>query len=382
MTSGQHWSEIRRHGSPRRALTAVVLIMVSGCAPFQKTWGPRFGEHRLAPAHEHAPPVEHGTGLSDSYASRLNRTPPPIVPNGIPTPEPLSPPGSGFVPIATPVPAPSPPELEDHLTDRSDPPIDPKGVEPHSTLVSRPPEDEVSEPPDDLDAIDRVMDLGIARLTSIQNYRVTLDRQERVRDSLQPAEQVVLNVRTEPFAVRLEWPDGPNRGREVLYSETECNGMMHIKLGKTLIPVPPMQLEPSSPLALSNSRHPITEAGLLHILTQTKEQVDRVRSGDPSLGNFTLEGPHVPDDFEVTCLEVLRRTPEGEFWRLVVDQASSLPLLLEATAPDGQLLERYHFQDIQTDLEELAASDAFDPAVRFGRPIALPIDRLATGQPE
>ncbi|WP_220490437.1 DUF1571 domain-containing protein [Tautonia rosea] len=269
------------------------------------------------------------------------------------------------------------------MADHPDPPTNPRPTNaPETSFASSPPAPPAPEPTDPLDAIDLLMDQGIARLTSIQNYRVTLDRQERVRDSLQPAETVVLNVRTEPFAVRLEWPDGPNRGREVLYSETECNGMMHIKLGKTLIPVPPMQLEPSSPLALSNSRHPITEAGLLHILTQTKTQVDRVRSGDPTLGNFTLEGPHVPDDFEVTCLEVLRTTPEGEFWRLVVDQSTSLPVLLEATAADGQLLERYHFLDIQTNLDELNTTDAFDPAVRFGRPITLPIDRLATAQPE
>ncbi|MEW4567942.1 DUF1571 domain-containing protein [Tautonia sp. JC769] len=281
------------------------------------------------------------------------------------------------MPDAVPIPF----EPEAPLADRALPPdARTSGEQPPPTLASAPPAESTPEPPDDLDAIDALMDQGIARLTSIQNYRVTLDRQERVRNALQPAEQVVLSVRTEPFAVRLEWPDGPNRGREVLYSETECNGMMHIKLGKTLIPVPPMQLEPTSPIALSNSRHPITEAGLLHILTQTKEQVARVRSGDPSLGNFTLEGPHVPDDFEATCLEVLRETPEGEFWRLVVNQDTSLPMLLQATAADGELLERYHFQDIQTELDELNTPDAFDPAVRFGRSLSLPIDRLATGQ--
>lgn len=373
MTSGQQASQRRRQGSSIHDLLLVMVMVVTGCTPFQKTWSPRFRTNGWSSTFNSAPPVQPQTGRSDPDTAQLERNPDPG--NHADPPDHVQPNAStvGSVPMPLLDSAP-------HRVDRSEspiePPVNPSTHSPISAPVSAP------EPVDDLDAIDLLMDQGIDRLTGLENYRVTLERQERVRETLQPAETVVLSVRTEPFAVRLEWPDGPNRGREVLYSGTECNGMMHIKLAKTLIPVPPMLLDPQSPLALSNSRHPITEAGLLHILTRTKEQVAQIRSGDSSLGDFRLEGPHVPEEFETLSLEVLRTTPEGEFWRLVLDQATSLPVLLQATAADGQLLERYHFQDIQTNLEELNSSEAFDPAVRFGRPLALPIDRLTTVLPE
>src|SRR5262249_26067888 len=67
-----------------------------------------------------------------------------------------------------------------------------------------------------------------ARIESWTSYQVELNRQERVGESLQEAEDVVLSIRRQPRAVRLEWPSGPHRGREVLYSETETNGLMQV----------------------------------------------------------------------------------------------------------------------------------------------------------
>ena len=49
-------------------------------------------------------------------------------------------------------------------------------------------------------------------LASIKTYQVRLTRQERIGESLQPPEDVVLSIRRSPKAVRLEWPDGPHQG--------------------------------------------------------------------------------------------------------------------------------------------------------------------------
>lgn len=385
MTSGQCGEWVTFSRVPLRFLAALILFANSGCAPFQKTWANRLDGDRLAstpiPEPIRSVPVDVESS-PDPYAARLaSGNPgagwsPASDPSGIPLPPP------GAVPLAPP-----PPEIAaGNAAGTFIDPIEeqPLPVEDSPTAIMNSPATDPGVNPsvvDDFDAIHHLMDQGIALLSSYRNYRATLDRQERVRETLLPAEKVVLSVRTEPFAVRLEWPDGPNKGREVLYSEpgTECDGMMHVKLGKTLIPVPPMQLDPKSPIALSNGRHPITEAGLLHILTQTKAQVELSQAGDLSIGRFELRGPLIPAESDSSCLEIVRTTPTGEYWRLVLDEETILPILLEATDGNGQLLERYHFQNIETDLAELDDSNAFNPSVRFGRPIVLPVDRIASG---
>ena len=52
-----------------------------------------------------------------------------------------------------------------------------------------------------------------AQLAPLRNYRVQMTRQERVGDDLQPEENVVLSIRRDPRAVRLEWTEGPSAGR-------------------------------------------------------------------------------------------------------------------------------------------------------------------------
>ncbi|RUL88499.1 DUF1571 domain-containing protein [Tautonia sociabilis] len=400
MTSGEHRGRgAAARGSVLGLLAALAGLSGVGCAQLQTNWIDRIGADRIGLA-QRRPPAERSRvspEADDPYASRVgldDRPPsfsrpwtptqdrsappgamPPPQTASLPEPPPIPPPTGSPVISAT-IPPPVPPPAR---PGRAVPPSEnaPAAVSPSppTVLASRSsPSSGPAEAPsptaeDPLSGIDRVIERGITRLESLRNYRVSLDRQERVRGTLLPAERVTLSVRTAPFAVRLEWPDGPNRGREVLYSEAECGGLMHVKMGKTLIPIPPMQLAPNSPIAMSNSRHPITEAGLLHILTTTRDQLDASRGGDPSIGTFSIVGPLIPPECDAPCVEILRETPEGERWRLVVEDETGLPVLLEAETAAGELLERYHFQDLQTDLAELDAPGSFDPAVRFDRSI-------------
>lgn len=372
MTSGQ---DAARRRDPRRSPTLVAAVaalsaVLAGCAQLQQGWRDRIRVERPGetargtsiaepPRSSSSDPYAARVGLDDGRDNRswttIRDLPPP----------PASAPAGSVATTSNPVlsASMSPPDPATRPIPEPASPAPASLVSSPATTTPEPP----APPIDELDAIEVAIDRGLSRLDSLRNYRVSLDRQELVRETLQEPETVTLNVRTEPFAVRLEWPDGPSKGREVLYSEAECNGLMHVKMAKTLIPIPPMQLEPTSPIALSNARHPITEAGLRHILDQTREQLIAARSGDPTIGAFSLIGPHVPEGFDVPCVEILRETPTGERWRLVVEESTSIPLLLEATDADGRLLESYRFRDLQADLAELDDPGAFDPAVRFSR---------------
>lgn len=224
-----------------------------------------------------------------------------------------------------------------------------KRTKPKGTTAKKPRPAQV----DPLDLIDRRVADAQSRLDDAATYRVRMTRQERVGDRLLPEEVVILNIRREPLGVRLEWPDGPNKGREVLYSEQECGGMMQVRLGGP-IPVPPLKLAPDSPLAMQNSRHPINEAGLDPILNDLRAQVDALRRGDQSPGKMTLDGDRIK-----------RVDGEGTVWLVEFDPRSKLPKSVRQEDSSGQLIESYQFEDLETDVAELATTAAFDPAERW-----------------
>jgi hypothetical protein len=205
-----------------------------------------------------------------------------------------------------------------------------------------------------------------ARIEPWTSYQVELNRQERVGGSLQEAEDVILSIRREPRAVRLEWPEGPHRGREVLYSATETNGLMQVNMVDSAIPMPRLSLPPDSPLILRTSRHPITEAGFETILANLQKTIDENGRGDQSHGRISYDGLERPHALDQACHKISRVTSNGEIWQVYLDSDSILPVMVEAHSASGELLERYHFRSVTADPPLLASADAFDPNKRWG----------------
>lgn len=230
----------------------------------------------------------------------------------------------------------------------------------------------------DLNAIQSVLAGSRNRLETLASYQVTIKRQERVGDNLLPAEEVLLSIRRKPRAVRLEWPDGANKGREVLYSASSKDGLMHVKMpANTLVPVPPLALAPDSPMVMRSSRHPITEAGFDTIIGNLeKNAAQSAAGGAPPDGRLTYGGLENPGQLPRPAHKLIRVTPTGETWTVYVDPKSNLPVLVEGTAVNGDLLERYLFGEPKTNLDELLSADAFDPERRWGKPSGL-LSRLA-----
>jgi hypothetical protein len=214
------------------------------------------------------------------------------------------------------------------------------------------------------------------RLDTLTSYQVEINRQERVGDQLQAPEDVVLSIRRNPKAVRLEWRNGSHKGREVLFSQKETNGLMRINMADTPIPIPPFGLPPDSPLILRSSRHPITEAGFETIIANLKKTIEENKAGDHSHGKITYGGTEQPEQLDHPCQKIIRVTATGETWQVFLDPASSLPVMVEGKASDGALLERYLFRNVHPDPPELASADAFDPNRRWGEAKGL-LSRLA-----
>lgn len=278
------------------------------------------------------------------------------------------------IPAETPVvaQAPPPPDL---------PPLDlsqAASTAPASTSTAPAP---ATPAPAPASAIDQLKDLVAAssrQIETFQSYQVMLTRQERVGTKLLPEETVLLSIRRQPRAVRLEWPEGENKGREVLFSaDANGGGTMHIKMANALLPR--LSLPADSPLALKNSRHPITEAGLEYVVTGLKATVDAHASGTAAAGDqLAYEGLVPPAPDLPPGHRIKRITPTGETWIVTLDANNHAPVLIEGTAANGDLLERYVFRNLQSDLPALASVDAFDPDSRWGASPGI-LGRLARG---
>ena len=214
--------------------------------------------------------------------------------------------------------------------------------------------------------VDSLMASARDALADVRTYKVHLTRQERIGDALQPAEEVILSIRRSPKAVRLEWPDGPHQGREVLFAE---GGPMHINDPRGL--VQRVNLAPDSPLVLRNSRRPITEAGFDAILDHINQEVRAEAQGEKALGKMEYQGIETPEGYDRPCHKIARTAAGGESRSLFLDVKTSIPALAVARAADGSLLESYLFRDVEIDPEELANLAAFDPESRWGPPQGL-----------
>lgn len=216
-----------------------------------------------------------------------------------------------------------------------------------------------------------------SRLNALKNYQVTMKRQERVGGTLQAAEEAVLSIRRQPKAVRIQWPSGSHQGREVIYASGDGDGLLHVNMGDSIVPVPPLAIAPDSAIALSNSRHPITEAGFDTIVEDIEKSMALPAPGTPPQGKVTYAGLENPGQLERPSHKIVRVTPAGETWTVYFDTETKLPVMVQATDAKGDLLERYLFGSPKVDLPELASSDAFNPDQRWGQTKGGLLQRLA-----
>jgi hypothetical protein len=246
-----------------------------------------------------------------------------------------------------------------------------------SPPAAQPPKDPAQTQADNASkAMESVVASTRTRLESLGNYQLKLTRQERIGTALQAPEDVVLSVRRQPQAIRLEWKEGAHKGREVLYNADRDGGVMQVNMADSLVPMPRLSMRPDSPMALAQSRHPITEAGFDTIVARLERAQQRTQAGDKAAGPLSYSGLETIPECTHPCHKLLQTNPTGESWLVYVDSQTKLPALVQARAANGDLLERYVFRDVQSDITELAADTAFDPDKRWGQSPSL-IRRLA-----
>ena len=204
-----------------------------------------------------------------------------------------------------------------------------------------------------------------ARLQSLKTYQVKISRTERVGGRILPEEQIVLSIRREPKAVRLEWADGPNQGREVIYSAQLDDKSLFVHMPKSAIPLPTMKIPVDSPMVMKNSRHSITEAGFDPTIQHLLKAQDGSHKAE--LGRLAYRGVEKPPGLDRPSHVFTRYAPSGETWTVFLDASTLLPCMVVAKDSSGELNERYIYHDVRENPSDLVGVDAFDPDQRWGQ---------------
>ncbi|MCA8996541.1 MAG: DUF1571 domain-containing protein [Planctomycetaceae bacterium] len=169
-----------------------------------------------------------------------------------------------------------------------------------------------------------------AVLNQVQDYEATLIKRERVKGQLL-AQRIFMKLRPRPFSVYMKFEE-PHAGREVLYVHGKNNNQLavHEASGLTAI-VGTVNLDPASPTAMAENRHPITHVGMHNMLAMLLEQweleskygeIDVQYYPNAKLGNAECE-----------VIEVTHPRPRKQFnyhkTRLYLEKQSRLPIRIE-----------------------------------------------------
>lgn len=207
------------------------------------------------------------------------------------------------------------------------------------------------------------------RLNEVDGYTATFKKQERLRGKLGPMQTLAMKVRQRPFAIYLKFL-APVPGKEVVYAEGHHdNKVIAHTPGAAGWLVPRLAVPPDHPLALAESRHAVTEAGLAN-LTKRLIHFREMDLDDPDAVTIL---DHTTDDEGHPRLRSLHThptpDPDRPFARCEIfyDPETRIPVEIynydwpKPGHSDALLLaEHYRYEDLNFHAD-LSALD-FDPA--------------------
>jgi hypothetical protein len=208
-----------------------------------------------------------------------------------------------------------------------------------------------------------------ARLERVGCYTATLRKQERLAGKLGPEGVLRMKVRNRPFAIYLKFL-APKAGKEVVYAEGHHQNKVIAHNGDwTRKLVPRLAVAPDSLIALADQRHPVTEAGLLHLANKLLH----FRKLDIGDADAQTELDRATDAQGRTWLRSVHNHAVADGSRpfakveVLYDPVNQFPLRISSydwPAPghvgELELAESYAYDDLKLDAP-LTAAD-FDPA--------------------
>ena len=190
---------------------------------------------------------------------------------------------------------------------------------------------------------------------TVRGYRCIFNKQERINDRLQPAEEVAVAFREKPFSVYFQWLKGARKAERALYVAGENDGMMLVRPNgfiRRQIAGDIAERDPKGSDAMGASRYPITEFGLKKGTERTLASWKRARQrhtlhvrylgvykvkqlGDRECYKLERTGYDPPEEDGITELTVY------------IDKETLLQTGSVLHGEGGKLIAEYFFRDVR-----------------------------------
>jgi outer membrane lipoprotein-sorting protein len=215
------------------------------------------------------------------------------------------------------------------------------------------------------------------RLKGIQDYTCTFIKRERINGQLLPEEYIVMKARNRPFSVYMKW-QRPYEGREVIYAQGQYDGkVMAHSTGVEKVVGGTVALDPRGSMAMENSRHDITEAGIGNLVNQLVTRWQK----EKQLGQTKVEVKENANVDGRPCICVKTQHPQDpknySYFRSRVffDKENGLPIRFEGydwprrgSPPEGDVVESYTYRDLKINVSLTGLDfNVENPKYNFGR---------------
>jgi outer membrane lipoprotein-sorting protein len=215
------------------------------------------------------------------------------------------------------------------------------------------------------------------KFRTIQDYTCLFIKRERINGQLLPEEYVNMKSRTRPFSIYLKW-QRPYDGREAIYVEGQQDGKLMVhSTGVEKVVGGTVALNPRGEMAMENSRHDVTEAGIGNLIEQLVTRWDAERK----LGQTQVE---IKENAAVDgrpCILVKTTHPNDPrryaYYRsrVFIDKEHGLPIRFEGydwprrgSPPDGDKVEEYTYRDLKFNVSLTSVDFSVEnPKYNFGR---------------
>jgi holo-[acyl-carrier protein] synthase len=188
----------------------------------------------------------------------------------------------------------------------------------------------------------------VAAYAQVTDYTARYDKQEHAIDDFD-LQRINLWFR-KPLDVKLEWLNGDGKPDQwAVYRRGMNDGKVIAKktgfLGGML---GTMSLDPTSGRALSDSKHPITEVGIGHLIDEASRAMDRADVGKKPAVTDALDGAQATRfEFETAAGGKWFGVDGARRVTLWVDNTLKLPVKVEIVDAKGTLLERHRFTNVK-----------------------------------
>lgn len=214
------------------------------------------------------------------------------------------------------------------------------------------------------------------RYEQLKNYTCTFYKRERIGGKLTPQYVMAQKVRTKPLSVYLKFI-APNPGREAIYVAGRHNEKVLVHdVGFTRLLTGTVKLDPRGSMAMQDCRHPITEAGMGHMIDTIDSAWEReLRAGESEV--VLTEGVRVGGRPCTRITSVHPKRSASYLFHMVkvyIDDEHRLPIRFEAydwprtPGAEPELVEEYTYAKLRVNVGLTERDfDASNREYSFGR---------------